>query len=156
MGLPCQNCHKDVAPEDAKIYSAVFVCPDCNTIALRFEERIMKELKSLQLIARESIRIALVKGELILGKANPVQDLSKKEVLESIIKMSEAKDVRDQRAAAQRSNPVQQPTPVAQGTRPLRQLGPRGGPRAQPRPVDLLGAHQPGDALDSDGSAPRS
>ena len=151
MGLPCQNCHKDVAPEDAKIYSAVFVCPDCNTIAMRFEERIMKELRSLQLIARESIRIALVKGELILGKSNPVQDLSKKEVLESIIKMSEAKDAHDKRAA-QRSNPAQQPAPVAQGTRPLRQLGPRGGPRPQARPVDLSSAHQPGDALDGDGS----
>lgn len=153
MGLPCQNCHKDVAPEDAKIYAAVFVCPDCNTIAMRFEERIMKELKNLQLIARESIRIALVKGELILGKANPLQDLSKKEVLESIIKMSEAKDVHDKRAAAQRGNPPQQPAPAAQGTRPLRQLGPRGGPRAQPRPVDLPGAHRPGNPLDGNGSS---
>ena len=87
----------------------------------------MKELASLQLIAREAIRIAAVKGDLRFSPAESMADLSKKEVLESILKMSEMKDAHDR--AARGSHTGQQPAAVTAGQPPLRQLGVRGGQR---------------------------
>ena len=125
MGLPCLNCKKDVTPDVAKIYSGVFLCPDCFFVASRFEERITSELKSLLLIAREAIRIAAVKGELRFSPAESMADLSKKEVLESILKMSEMKDVHDRTARGGHTS--QQPAATAARQPPPRQLGVRGG-----------------------------
>jgi hypothetical protein len=151
MGIGCTNCKKDVASDAGRIYAEVFVCGDCFFIASRFEERILKELKALQLVAREAIRIGLVQHQLSFGKADPMKDLSKKEVLEQMLKMMEMRDAK--RPAAQRSDSNQQPQPATQATRQVRQLGGRGGPRAQPGPLDLPGNHPPRDPVDGNGSA---
>lgn len=62
--LPCVNCHKDVAPEQAKMFAEVLVCPDCYIVAERLFERGNKELRMMLTVLKEMIRLALVKGEL--------------------------------------------------------------------------------------------
>jgi hypothetical protein len=149
MGIGCTNCRKELT-DTGKIYAEVLVCGDCFFIASRFEERILKELKALQLVAREAIRIGLVQHQLAFGQADPMRDLSKKEVLEQMLKMMEMRDAK--RPVTQRSDSSQQPPPAAQAVRPLRQLGARGSARAQPGPLGLPGHHPPRDPVDGDGN----
>lgn len=90
--LPCLNCQTPVEPKDAKIFAEVFVCPQCFSVAERLEQRAAEELKALLLILREAIRVALIERRLILGPAEPLRDLTKKEVLEQIITLAEKAD----------------------------------------------------------------
>ena len=62
--LPCVNCHKDIEPDEAKMFAEVLVCPDCYVIAERLYERGNKELRIMLTELKEMIRLALVKGEL--------------------------------------------------------------------------------------------
>jgi hypothetical protein len=89
-GLRCLNCQKEVAAADGKIFAACFVCPTCFEIASRIEARLEGELKRMLLMLREEIRISIVERRLVLGPADAARDLSKKEVLEAIIKLQTA------------------------------------------------------------------
>jgi hypothetical protein len=92
--LPCMNCQEMVDPKSAKFFAGVFVCPGCFGLADRFYQKGAEDLKGLLLMLQESIRVALVRGELKLGTAEPLRDLSKKEVLEQIVKLREKMDAR--------------------------------------------------------------
>jgi len=87
--LPCMNCQKPVEPSSAKTFAGVFVCPVCFLTAERLEQRATQELKALLTMQREAIRIALIERRLVLGPAEPLRDLSKKEVLEQVLQLAE-------------------------------------------------------------------
>lgn len=87
--LPCLNCQKQVDPQESKVFAGVFVCPTCYSVAERLEARATEELKSLLTLQREAIRVALIERRLALGPAEVQRDLTKKEVLEQIVQLSE-------------------------------------------------------------------
>lgn len=62
--LPCVNCKAEVEPQDVKFFGKIFVCPTCYLIAERLYTRGESELKMLLLILHESIRGAIVQGQL--------------------------------------------------------------------------------------------
>lgn len=62
--LPCVNCHKEVASDQAKMFAEVLVCPECYVIAERLFERGNKELRMMLTVLKEMIRLTLIKGEL--------------------------------------------------------------------------------------------
>lgn len=101
MGLPCMNCQQPVDPNNAQVFSGVFVCPTCFTMATRLFDRSKKELNDLLLMLQEGIRIALIEGRLQF-REGPDVGLSKKEVLEAIVKLQEMSDARkvDSRSSA--------------------------------------------------------
>ena len=80
--LACVNCHKDVAPEQAKMFAEVLVCPNCYIVAERLFERGNKELRMMLTVLKEMIRLALVKGELQFAQQqseeNTSEDMMKK------------------------------------------------------------------------------
>jgi hypothetical protein len=86
------NCKTPVPAEKAKIFAAVFCCPGCYELAQRFEDRVMAELKRLQLMTREAIRIALTESRLELAPNAHAREPSKKEILEAIVKMVDVKE----------------------------------------------------------------
>ena len=92
MGLPCLNCKRDVAQDDLKVFAGIFVCPACYQIAERFNQRATEELKSLLVMQRELIRVALVEGRLHLGPAESTKELTKKEVFEELLRLADRKD----------------------------------------------------------------
>lgn len=95
-GLPCVNCRKAVGQKDAKFFDGVFLCPNCEAIARRVEERLGNELRMMQTMLHESIRVACCEGRLHLSESVATKDVSKKEVLEAIVQLSAMKEVRKQ------------------------------------------------------------
>ncbi len=87
VGLPCVNCKADVAPEDAKFFGKIFVCPTCYAIAERLYERGENELRMLLLILHESIRGAIVQGKLQLSPQQ-VGDMKREDLLEQLQRMA--------------------------------------------------------------------
>lgn len=85
------NCKADVQQGAGKFFAEVFVCESCQTLAQHFHERLERELKHLLVMAKESIRVALVQGKFIFPEA-PVGEPSKREVLESILQMNERRE----------------------------------------------------------------
>jgi hypothetical protein len=89
--LPCLNCQKETDSSAAKIFAGCYVCPTCYEIAARMEARISGELKRMQTMLREAIRVSIVERRLVLGPNDAASpDLSKKEVLEAIIQLQTA------------------------------------------------------------------
>ena len=87
------NCHKLVAPDDAKLFAEVFICPDCYVQAEHFWLRLDKELRYLLVMAKEAIRIALIEGKFAFNEAGrDAHEISKRDVLEEIMRMTEAKE----------------------------------------------------------------
>lgn len=140
--LPCLNCHNPVDPQKAKIFAGVFVCETCHLVATRLEERGTAELRSLLTLQREAIRIALTRGELVLGPAEPTRELSKKEVLEQIVKLSEAADAVKARARAGAGDPVDQLVIVPPDGADVRDVGGAGGGGPLAGPMAVPG-HRP-------------
>lgn len=89
--LPCMNCNKPVPETDAKIFGGVFCCPACFTMAESLLVRLDAELRKLQLMTKEAIRVALVQGKLHYG-TNDNQEVPKAELLKMIVQMAEKKD----------------------------------------------------------------
>lgn len=85
--MNCFNCKKD-AGEQGKIFAEVYVCEDCYAQATHFYMRLEKELKHLQLMAKEAIRISLLEGTFRFPEGTG-SDTSKQAVLERIISMEE-------------------------------------------------------------------
>lgn len=71
-------------------------------MSTHFYERLENELKSLLLVAKESIRVALVQGKFVFPEG-PAGEPSKRAVLEEIIKLEEAREAR----AKEQSCPTQ-------------------------------------------------
>ncbi len=103
MGLECTNCSREVEPNEAKFFgapgngqqapnAAVFVCSDCYALAELFDQRAMQQLKSLMMLSRECLRLALMEKRLKLGPLPPQRDLTKREVFESLLHMLEKRD----------------------------------------------------------------
>jgi len=88
------NCRKNVRPEVAKFFDGVFLCGNCCAIAERVESRLSNELKMLQLLLREAIRVAACEQKLHLSDTGLAPDASKKEVLEAIVQLAERKEAR--------------------------------------------------------------
>ena len=88
--LHCMNCGASTLAGQGKVFAQVFVCPTCFAIAENFYERSEKELKYLLTIIKESLRVALVHGMVKLSEGK-LKDISKKELLEEIVKMDAAR-----------------------------------------------------------------
>jgi hypothetical protein len=86
------NCKAPVAPGAAKLFAGVYVCLGCHEVASRLETRGTAELKALLTLQREAIRIALVEGRLVLGPAEPARELSKREVLQEVMRLVDQAD----------------------------------------------------------------
>ena len=94
MDMPCLNCRKEVAPNDAKIFAGVFVCPTCNTMAEHFYAQAQHKVTALLVGLKERMREALVEGRFEFAEGLEGEP-SKKEVLEAILKLMEATDARN-------------------------------------------------------------
>ena len=91
MNLPCLNCKKEVEQNAGKFFAEVFLCDGCHEQAEHFFNRLVKELQYLLVMAKESIRVALVQGKFVFPEA-PVGEPSKRAVLESILQMEERRE----------------------------------------------------------------
>lgn len=86
--MRCLNCGKEVRPTEAKLFAEVFLCPTCYVQADHFYLRLDHELKSLLVLAKDAIRVALLQGKFSFPE-NGSQEVSKREVLEAILTMEE-------------------------------------------------------------------
>lgn len=120
-GLKCMNCKSHVPEGEAKFFGQVFVCETCFTIASRFYERLQRELKQTLVVAKDAIRVALVQGKFHLSEAQR-QGVSKKEVLEAILRMEELKNEHDTSKGCPEKIPTSplptQPTKSGESTPP--------------------------------------
>jgi hypothetical protein len=87
------NCKQGVTQEAAMFFDGVFVCPICHTMAESLYKKSNRELNDLLLMLKEGIRIALVEGRLQF-RENADGELSKKEVLEAVVRLQEMSDAR--------------------------------------------------------------
>lgn len=92
QGLPCMNCQQLVPEKDGKIFAQVFVCSVCYAVAESLHNKCEAELRRMQLLLKEAIRIALVEGKLKLGPATPLDDVPKEELLKMIVQLTENKN----------------------------------------------------------------
>lgn len=88
-GLPCMNCHKEVGEGESKIFAEVFLCEGCAEMATRLFSRFEGELKKLLFMSKETIRQALVRGELRYAEG---EEPPKRELFKMIVELSEAAD----------------------------------------------------------------
>lgn len=91
MNLPCMNCKAEVEQGQGKFFAEVFVCSNCETMAVHFFERLVRELNFLLTMAKESIRLALVQGKFSFPEG-PAGEPSKRAVLEAILQMEESRE----------------------------------------------------------------
>ena len=74
--LPCVNCKQPIEGE-MHFFAKVLVCDSCYKLANHLKDRGRKELRLLTLLLEESIRVAIIQGELHLSA--PPQDESSRE-----------------------------------------------------------------------------
>lgn len=91
-GLPCMNCRRHVDQAAGHVFAEVFVCPECFKMAEHLYTKCDAELRRLQLLLREAIRIALVEGKLQLGPARALEEIPKSELLTMIAELTEKKN----------------------------------------------------------------
>lgn len=91
--LTCMNCKQPVDAGSGEFFAEVFVCKNCNAQAVHFWERTTKELQHLLTISKEAIRLSLITGKFNFPEGRQ-GDLSKKEVLQEVLKMEEAREQR--------------------------------------------------------------
>jgi hypothetical protein len=101
--LHCMNCKKEVPANAAKLFASVFVCSDCHTQAEHFWLRLDRELRYLQTMAQESIRLALIEGKFTFPEG-AAADVSKRDVLQAILDMHEARENKEE-ACPSTTNP---------------------------------------------------
>lgn len=87
------NCSAPVPSGKGQFFAEVFVCETCHTQAAHFWQRSEKELRNLLTITKESIRLSLISGKFVFPEGQQ-GDLSKREVLEAVLKMEEAREQR--------------------------------------------------------------
>lgn len=134
--LCCLNCKQPMRPEEAKLFAEVFVCPSCYAMAEHFWQRLTKELRQLQVMAKESIRVCLLEGKFHFPEGAAAQEVSKRAVLESILAMEEARTAKDPTCSTQNTTSTQTP-PSMEPTPPhvltLAALGKSSSPKGSPR-----------------------
>jgi hypothetical protein len=81
------NCKKPVDPDSVKFFAQAFVCPVCYECAEHFVLKLEKELRHLLVIAKEAVRLALIEGRFHFN--SPGEGVSKKELLEEIVRLEE-------------------------------------------------------------------
>jgi hypothetical protein len=86
--LSCLNCKKAVAPDQVKFFAEAFVCADCYLIAEQLYAKGQQELKMLLLLLKESIRVAIVKGELQF-QPQQLRDMPKSDLLAHLAVLTE-------------------------------------------------------------------
>lgn len=86
--LRCMNCKEGVGPDEGRLFAEVFVCTTCFAMAERVHSRCLQELKMLQMVLREAIRVALVEGRLQFP-TGPDVEVSKRDVLQAILQLTE-------------------------------------------------------------------
>ncbi len=91
MNLPCMNCKKEVEEGQGKFFAQVYVCPSCHEQAQHFHNRLVRELNFLLVMAKESIRLALVQSKFSFPEG-PAGEPSKEQVLKEILLMEERRD----------------------------------------------------------------
>jgi len=74
------NCKKTVEQDQGKFFAEAFICADCYAIADQLYDRGQKELKMLLLLLKESIRVAILKGELQF-QPQQLKDMPKSDLL---------------------------------------------------------------------------
>jgi len=87
------NCKAPVLNGAGKFFAEVFLCDTCHVQAEHFWERTVRELKHLLTISKEAIRLSLISGKFVFPEGQQ-GDLSKREVLEEVLKMEEAREQR--------------------------------------------------------------
>lgn len=93
LELPCLNCQKMVGGSDALIFEGVYCCPSCHAVASRALTRLEAELRSLLVLARESIRVSLIERRLHLPD-KPEEDISKTDLLQAIVELQQKRSQR--------------------------------------------------------------
>jgi hypothetical protein len=88
------NCQQPVADETAKFFHGTLVCNTCHTMAERLYSRARSELTDLLVMLQEGIRIAIIERRLHFKEGAGGEEMSKKEVLEAIVRLQEMKDAR--------------------------------------------------------------
>jgi hypothetical protein len=78
--LNCLSCKCAVDTDEAKFFAALFLCPDCFTIAERLYRRGEAELRMMLTVLKESIRLAALKGELQFSLQN-LDDMKKEDLI---------------------------------------------------------------------------
>ncbi len=101
MALPCMNCQQPVNDKSAKFFHGTLICDTCHTIAERLYGRARQELTDLLVMLQEGIRIAIIERRLAFAEGGTGEEMSKKEVLEAIVRL---KDIKDARTLALSSN----------------------------------------------------
>ena len=81
--LHCLNCGKQVPHEHGKLFAQVFVCTECHAMAESTFRRWERELKHLLILAQESIRESLTRGQ-FHPTYQPKEDVSKADLLAGI------------------------------------------------------------------------
>lgn len=89
--MACMNCKKPVVANEAKLFAEVFVCPTCYETAVHFWEKLDRELRYLLVVAKESIRLALIDGSFFFPEGVG-SEVSKREVLKEILRMQQARE----------------------------------------------------------------
>ena len=118
MGLPCLSCKKDTAPDRAKVFAEVFLCPDCYLIAERLYRRGESELRMMLLVLKESIRLAALKGELQFNFGQ-LEDIPKEDLLSHLAKLAgEAREQAVPRSKEPWTNKTPDKTPLLGPTSP--------------------------------------
>ena len=101
--LPCMNCKASTSTEHAKFFAEVFVCAPCYEQASHFWLRLDRELHFLLVMAKEAIRVSLVEGRFSFPEG-PAGEPSKREVLETIMKMEEARAASSEKLQCQETH----------------------------------------------------
>lgn len=97
------NCQQPVS-SDAKFFHGTLVCDTCHTMAERLYTRARAELTDLLVMLQEGIRIAIIERRLQFQENEGGRELSKKEVLEAIVRLKDMKDARNAHSLAPRSD----------------------------------------------------
>jgi hypothetical protein len=84
------NCDAPLGSDSAKMYAQVLCCPACFETARRLEQRTLEELSRLQVLLKETIRIAMIRKSLHFP--NGVEDVPKSELLQSILTLQEKRE----------------------------------------------------------------
>lgn len=117
--MHCMNCKAAVVPAEAKLFAEVFLCPTCCTQAEHFWARLDRELHSLQVMARDAIRVSLLEGKFFFPESAGGAEVSKRAVLESILSMEEARSAKES-ACTKTPSTRSTPTPASTGNTPPR------------------------------------
>lgn len=88
--MRCVNCDVEIASTGGHLYAQVLCCDACFDTARRLEQRTLDELARLQVLLKETIRIAMVRKSLHFPSG--VDDVPKSELLQSILTLQEKRE----------------------------------------------------------------